>query len=163
MLVVPVAVYYTVGREHRPTLLPIGTLLPGIPVSNDEGKNILTDSLLPRRGMVVIFSTECDHCEELMKRIDTMFPEIQSWGEVLPVSLDDAAATRRFAEKHQLTVPLYSDGERRSLPLWNVRTVPSMIVVSEHRRVMNIRSGNIRPEELRRLMGSAPPDLKMDR
>jgi len=103
----------------------------------------------------------CAPCVEEMPDLQRVRDEYRSRGlEIIGVGIDSAARIRQFRDDHLISLPLLvagAEGTSISDQLGNrAGVLPYTVLISAEGRVLERKVGRIRPDELRRWLGTAP-------
>ncbi|MGD9141552.1 MAG: TlpA disulfide reductase family protein [bacterium] len=115
------------------------------------GEEVAIDSLLDKGPLVINFwATWCSPCKLEMPHLEKLYREFAPKGvQFAAVSVDmkrNAGRVKTFLEKQELTVPAYIDHDTRLAKGFNVRAIPTTIIIlpdrSQYHRNKGYRPGD---------------------
>lgn len=127
------------------------SLFEGVMLTDLDGEEVAIDSLLDRGPLVINFwATWCSPCKLEMPHLEKIYREFAPKGvQFATVSVDmkrNAGRVRSFLEKHKISVPAYMDHETRLARGFNVRAIPTTIIIlpdrSQYHRNKGYRAGD---------------------
>ncbi len=147
-------------KEPAPTAqtgVEVGLLAPDFQVRNLRGG---TATLSAHRGKVVLinfWATWCGPCKAEMPSMEALYREYREEGlEILAISIDTSGAppVRAYIEAFGFSFPVLLDSEYRVNDLYQVRVVPTSLMIDRSgvvaRRLLGATDWN-RPDERKRI------------
>ena len=101
--------------------------------------------------LLFVFTTTCPYCQAMIPTWAELATSARSHRNdrqpiVLGISLDSAAATRRYAETHSLPYDVITVTDRKVAALYRTQTVPLTLVIDSVGRVAHARIGEFHDE-----------------
>lgn len=119
-----------------PRPLETGETAPAVSLVDAAGEVRPLDTLLAAGPVLLaFFKVSCPTCQLTLPFLGRL---AGAHLQVVPVSQDSPAATRRFAQEFRLTIPAMFDGEEDGYPASNafgITVVPSVFLVEQDRRI----------------------------
>jgi cytochrome c biogenesis protein CcmG/thiol:disulfide interchange protein DsbE len=116
-------------------------------------------SLETYRGKVVFlnfWASWCDPCRDEIPLLTRFQEKLGARGTVLGVTYkDDPEASRRFAEKYNLTYPSLRDSKLELAPEYGTRALPETFVVDAKGRLVAVSRGQVTEEFLDNALAEA--------
>jgi peroxiredoxin len=101
------------------------------------------------RQLVFVLTTTCPYCRQTLpvwSKLTDSARRLAGWTvDVIGISLDSAAATKRYGEAQGLGFPLVTFPSRKLKQLYRARAVPQTLVLDEEGRVLYARTGLLEP------------------
>jgi peroxiredoxin len=155
------------GASTSLTLEP--SRAPALKVRTVSGELLTLEKLVARGPVVLDFwATWCRPCLAELPELETLYGRYRERGlTVVAVSLDgprNYAKVRPFASKLRLTFPVVLDEDGRIQQLYQVRAMPTTVVIDTAGMIVSVREG-YRPGDTRALEAEitkllAPPPVE---
>ena len=138
------------GRALRP--LAGGDPAPAFQVAPLAGGDALDSSALLGKVVLVDFwATWCQPCRQSMPAIERIYRRHRERGfEVLSVNIEPARVARRaaaFAEKLELSFPLYRDDAHSAQTAFKVVAIPHLVLIDRHGKIRLVHVGGLGKED----------------
>lgn len=122
----------------------VETLLPPLPVADFDGMvSTLSYDQPEKDSIVLFFTTTCGGaCKSNFGNWLDLYERFSDRYEFVAVGLDDAEATRTYAEENELPFRIVIPTERRDFQLaYKIFSVPQTLVVGNDGRVKDVQPG----------------------
>lgn len=112
---------------------------PNMALQDLEGNRVELESL---RGKVIFlnfWATWCSPCKEEMSSMEALYQQFKGRGFVfLAIAVDYGGIkpVKQFIEKHRYTFPVLVDQKGKSLDLFNVKAIPTTLVIDKQGRIL---------------------------
>jgi thiol-disulfide isomerase/thioredoxin len=122
------------------------SIFEGVMLRDLEGVDVAIDSLLAKGPLVVNFwATWCTPCRLEMPHLEKIYREFAPQGvQFAAVSVDRKAHIDRvksFLDKQKMSVPAYLDHDTKLAKGFNVRAIPTTIIVLQDRSLYHRNKG----------------------
>jgi cytochrome c biogenesis protein CcmG/thiol:disulfide interchange protein DsbE len=143
------------GSAATPALTIEPSRAPALKLRTVTGEALTLEKLIARGPVVLDFwATWCRPCLEELPELETLHRKYRERGlTVVGISLDgprNFAKVRPFASKLGLTFPIAVDEDGRIQHLYQVRALPTTVLIDTSGNVVSVREG-YRPGETRAL------------
>jgi len=118
-----------------------GAEIPDFVLSHQNNEEIRFYDLVEGMSLVVFWSTDCPHCDQMNLALKEMYPELHSKGvKIISVALDeDKEALSRYLKQSNLPWSVYADGQGWDSPIvetFHLYATPTMFLVNENFRLL---------------------------
>ena len=107
------------------TGLPVGQRASAFTLQDQNGKKVSLESLLKKGPVAVVFHRSvdwCMFCKLQMVQLERIRKDIEAvGGQVVGISYDPVDKLRRFASRSQITFPLLSDVDSKTIDAYDIR------------------------------------------
>jgi peroxiredoxin len=107
------------------TGLPIGHTAPAFTLLEQNGKKVSLESLLKKGPVAVVFHRSvdwCMYCKLQMVQLERIRKDLEAvGGQVIGISYDPVDKLRGFARRSQITFPLLSDVDSKTIDAYDIR------------------------------------------
>jgi thiol-disulfide isomerase/thioredoxin len=140
-----------VGQPARAGEKDPASLFEGVMLTDLDGTQVAIDSLLDRGPLVINFwATWCSPCKLEMPYLEKLYREFAPKGvQFAAISVDmkrNAGRVKSFLEKQEMSVPAYIDYDTSLAKGFNVRAIPTTIIIlsdrSQYHRNKGYRPGD---------------------
>jgi hypothetical protein len=126
--------------EHRSALppLPIGSRFPSSVFTTLAHTVTTTDSLLAKKCLVAIISTQCPLCRKEILVLDSVW---RSGGcDIVVLSLNSMKETERFKRDLRCALPIFLMNSEEARKRYHINSLPVLFFIGEHQEIRSIVS-----------------------
>ena len=113
-------------------MLDIGTQAPAFNIETMDGQTVSDQDYANREKIMVFVAPGCEPCSEQMPKLQEAYYDAQKSGiELMVISLDNAVATKQYAEQLLFTAPILaaSAGANPFVKEYKVSSTPSYYLI----------------------------------
>jgi peroxiredoxin/outer membrane lipoprotein-sorting protein len=137
-------------RAPRPAAIEIGSEAADFQLKDLEGREIQLKSL---RGNVVLlnfWATWCGPCRLEMPVIEKLHQQFHGKGlHVFGVNDEEIDTIREYVAEHEYSFPTLVDTDQQAMNLYQIRGIPTMVVIDRSGKIAQYRMGLSRETDLR--------------
>ncbi len=137
----PIAIIVHLSRNFAPSPLLLGHTMPPLSARKLDGQNLVQDTSIRKKRVVVFFAPACGHCRNELINLDKLLPKYMETIDVLGVSLDNSRATAAMAADLHLNFPIVVADKDRLDVGYNVNILPVMFCFDEYRVLKKLYYG----------------------
>ena len=120
------------GSDDVENYVEVGDVIPGFVITEDNGEQFNSSSLLGKKTALLFFYTGCSDCARELPVVEKAWNELKNESDVAFVAIargQKAEETDAFWKEHQLTLPKFHDPDRKVFELFANSYVPRLYLI----------------------------------
>ena len=141
LLTLAVVILVYVNATLEPGALPIGTMAPGLALTDNAGGAVQLESLRGARCAFLFFTAGCPHCRRvlsILNRLDAMFKDSL---RIVYISLSGRDPTEQLIREEHFGGPILFAKPSEAKATFRIATVPALFLVDERGILLDVEFG----------------------
>src|SRR5262245_8071593 len=137
-------------RAPRPAAVEIGSEAGDFQLKDLEGREVQLKNLKGNVVLLNFWASWCGPCRLEMPVVERLHQQFHGKGlRVFGVNDEDVDTIRDYVAEHEYTFPTLVDSEQQAMNLYQVRGIPTMVVIDREGKIAQYRLGLSRERDLR--------------
>lgn len=162
LFILVVAIAFTIYNEltkEKNELLQVGDWAPDFVLTDLNGERHQLSEYKGQGVFVNFWGTWCKPCEKEFPLMEKQYQVYKDQGvEILAVNIAQSDyEVRQFAEQRNLTFPIVIDKDKSVMEAYNIRPLPTTLLVNQEGKIEKIITGEMSEEDIASYMEQIKP------
>ncbi|ANU20645.1 thiol-disulfide oxidoreductase [Planococcus plakortidis] len=162
LFILVVAIAFTIYNEltkEKNELLQVGDWAPDFALTDLNGEQHQLSEYKGQGVFVNFWGTWCKPCEKEFPLMEKQYQVYKDQGvEILAVNIAQSDyEVRQFAEQRNLTFPIVIDKDKSVMEAYNIRPLPTTLLVNQEGKIEKIITGEMSEEDIASYMEQIKP------
>ena len=162
LFILVVAIAFTIYNEltkEKNDLLQVGDWAPDFALTDLNGEQHQLSEYKGQGVFVNFWGTWCKPCEKEFPLMEKQYQVYKDQGvEILAVNIAQSDyEVRQFAEQRNLTFPIVIDKDKSVMEAYNIRPLPTTLLVNQEGKIEKIITGEMSEEDIASYMEQIKP------
>lgn len=162
LFILVVAIAFTIYNgltKEKNELLQVGDSAPDFALTDLNGERHQLSEYKGQGVFVNFWGTWCKPCEKEFPLMEKQYQVYKDQGvEILAVNIAQSDyEVRQFAERRNLTFPIVIDKDKSVMEAYNIRPLPTTLLVNQEGKIEKILTGEMSEEDIASYMEQIKP------